>query len=312
MKNFRVLNREEIEDKKWDASIKNANNGLPYAYSFYLDLCCDEWIGLVWDDYEAVCPLPFTIKFGLKLGLQPPFTQQLGYFGKKPAQIEAISEITAYLNQNFSFYNYNLNFQNSIGEINARVKYYPTHHLKLSAKIEDIRKGYGSRRKRDLKKAGKNQLSIIRDDNIESTIDLVRKQFGRQEITITAKHLLKLSALLYNLKKRNMLKVYNAYSNRNEHLSSSAFIIDRDIAISLVIANSEEGLQCGSNTLIFDQFIADHCESDMVLDFEGSKIKGISDYFKSFGATEVNFANLQKQNGFISAIIKSYLRFKNK
>ena len=47
----------QIDKSKWDDCMDRADNGLIYAYSFYLDQMAKHWDALVFNDYEAVMPL---------------------------------------------------------------------------------------------------------------------------------------------------------------------------------------------------------------------------------------------------------------
>src|SRR5687768_17286505 len=78
---IQYLEQKEIDKQKWDRCIDNAADGLIYGYSFYLDSMADDWCGLVLNDYEAVMPLPFRKKFGMRYVYQPAFIAQLGVFG---------------------------------------------------------------------------------------------------------------------------------------------------------------------------------------------------------------------------------------
>ncbi len=79
---IRYLTYQQIDKTKWDACIDNAENGLVYAYSFYLDAMAKNWDGLVLNEYEAVMPLTWNKKYSIHYLYQPPFTACLGVFGK--------------------------------------------------------------------------------------------------------------------------------------------------------------------------------------------------------------------------------------
>ena len=76
------LTYQQIIKTKWDACIDKADNGLIYAYSFYLDAMAKHWDALVMNDYEAVMPLTWNKKYSIHYLYQPPFTACLGVFGK--------------------------------------------------------------------------------------------------------------------------------------------------------------------------------------------------------------------------------------
>ena len=45
--NIQYLTHEQIDKTKWDNCIHTADNGLIYAYSFYLDAMSKQWDALV-------------------------------------------------------------------------------------------------------------------------------------------------------------------------------------------------------------------------------------------------------------------------
>ena len=57
---------KEIDFKKWDNCIESAINRNIYATTWYLDLVCKNWDALILNDYEAVMPLPWNKKWGVK------------------------------------------------------------------------------------------------------------------------------------------------------------------------------------------------------------------------------------------------------
>jgi hypothetical protein len=140
---IRYLKRQEIDPVKWDACIDGASNGLIYAYSFYLDHMAAQWDALVWNDYDAVMPLTWNKKWGIKYLYQPPLTQQLGVFIKKQIedpkqpkdpkepisqkefqdQTESLSQLVlAFLDEaalHFRFAEIFLNYKNEITEIES-------------------------------------------------------------------------------------------------------------------------------------------------------------------------------------------------
>ncbi|MDC1508967.1 peptidase dimerization domain-containing protein, partial [Saprospiraceae bacterium] len=70
---IKLLHRNEIDANKWDTRVALSSNGLPYTLSSYLDLVTDSnWSALVRGDYVSIFPLPFEMKMGLKMYLQPP------------------------------------------------------------------------------------------------------------------------------------------------------------------------------------------------------------------------------------------------
>ena len=80
--NIKYIPYGQLDKMKWDSCITNADNGLIYAYSFYLDQMYRQWDALVLNDYEAVMPMTWNKKYGISYLYQPFLTAQLGVFGK--------------------------------------------------------------------------------------------------------------------------------------------------------------------------------------------------------------------------------------
>src|SRR5215212_843413 len=80
--NIQYFTQQEIDKRKWDACIGQANNGLVYGYSYYLDHMAKHWDALVLNDYEAVMPLTWNRKYGFYYIYQPFACALLGVFGK--------------------------------------------------------------------------------------------------------------------------------------------------------------------------------------------------------------------------------------
>ena len=91
------VKRAALDVEKYDSCIENSIQSRIYAFSWYLDIVADHWDVLVLNDYEAVMPLPWKQKFGLKYITQPYFCQQLGIFSvekiSKEIQLQFIKKI---------------------------------------------------------------------------------------------------------------------------------------------------------------------------------------------------------------------------
>ena len=77
------LTYQEIDKAKWDDCINQSINKLIYAESVYLDAMAENWDAIIMNDYEAVMPLTWKKKFGIKYLYQPAFIQQGGIFSRK-------------------------------------------------------------------------------------------------------------------------------------------------------------------------------------------------------------------------------------
>ncbi|MEQ1554762.1 MAG: hypothetical protein ABL929_11315, partial [Ferruginibacter sp.] len=106
---------KDIDKTKWDACVINAHNSLIYVHSFYLDNCTNKnWDALILNDYEAVLPITFRKKIGIKYLYQPAFLQQAGIFSANVLSKELINEFILLLMSKFKFAEINFNYATEV------------------------------------------------------------------------------------------------------------------------------------------------------------------------------------------------------
>ena len=66
MNEIRFLKRNEINERAWNECVEKSVYSLPYAYVWYLDAVAENFDALVLNNYEAVFPLVWLKKFGIK------------------------------------------------------------------------------------------------------------------------------------------------------------------------------------------------------------------------------------------------------
>ncbi|RYY85548.1 MAG: hypothetical protein EOO15_16730 [Chitinophagaceae bacterium] len=68
---IRYLPHAEIDKARWDNALMRCPNATLYATSRYLDHMSPGWDALVQGDYDALFPLPWRSKWGLRYVYQP-------------------------------------------------------------------------------------------------------------------------------------------------------------------------------------------------------------------------------------------------
>ena len=106
------IEHKNIDFIKWDKTILSSEFPFVFAQSFYLNATCPNWDALIIGDYESVFPITQKIKFGFKYLPQPPFTSQLGAYGKLSLEIEQI--FYDYIISNYKLIDLELNVSNQI------------------------------------------------------------------------------------------------------------------------------------------------------------------------------------------------------
>ena len=89
---IRLVKREEIDDKAWDRCIASSLRPLVYANSWYLDIVCEQWEGIVFQEilgsYSLVLPIPIMTKWNRPFVRMPLFCQQLGVFASTDCSLQ--------------------------------------------------------------------------------------------------------------------------------------------------------------------------------------------------------------------------------
>jgi len=278
------LQRDQLDITKYDTCIKLSVNARIYAYSWYLDIVADNWDALVLNDYEAVMPLPWRQKYFIKYIYPPAWTQQLGVFSSTNVSEKLVLDFIRAIPKKFKKVTIQFNSENKFEHKNVtkRVNYI----LPLDKDYSEIYIGFNKNRKRDLKKAITRCNVNIKTISSNEFLDFylsVPKNY------VVTSHQIKGIKKLVNLQ-------HKAIQIRGIYLAdtleaSILFLIDTKRIINLVPVTTDFGKENGLTTLILNDMIKKSEDSTKTLDFEGSMVKGVADFYKSFGS-ELEYYNL--------------------
>ena len=287
---IRYLKNNEIDLTKYDTCIKTSINSRIYAFSWYLDCVADNWDILVLNDYEAVMPLPWRQKYFIKYIYPPAWTQQLGVFSSNEISEKLVLDFIHAIPKKFKKITIQFNSENIFQYKNVieRVNYV----LPLNKSYSEIYKGFNQNRKRDLKKALKNNNAKIKTISSKEFLDFylnVPKNYAVNKNQIET--LMKLVS-----SKNDAIQIVGIY-NAGILEASILFLIDTNRIINLVPVTTDFGKENGLTTLILNNMIKNHENSTKILDFEGSMIEGVASFYESFGAEKefyklISFVNV--------------------
>jgi hypothetical protein len=289
------LTHHKINLQKWDACIKNACNSLVYAESWYLDVVSPNWEALVMGDYEYVMPLPVKEKYGLFFLVQPRLTQQLGVFSAH--QIE--EHIMERFIQKIPYRSYHLNL-NEHNKCRQGVKL-PNYMLDLSKDYDSISSAYSTNTKRNIKKACSYE-NIIIEKNVWPTRfwELIHDKEKGDDIFVN-----KLTTIAYE---REKLVIYGAVNEDEVLVSALCLLYSPQRIIYLLPVSNKEGKKTLAMFRIVDAIIKDYANSNLILDFEGSKIDGIARFYQGFGAKLHHYYEIKRWS--INDFIKRFCFWK--
>ncbi|MGV3768202.1 MAG: hypothetical protein ACO1NW_18870 [Chitinophagaceae bacterium] len=274
------ITRDHLDTKAYDACIEQDHNGNIYAQSWYLDRMATHWDILVKGNYEAVMPLPWRKKYGVKYLYMPAFTPMLGIYGAgadrlTQAFLEAIPS-------SFRFWEISLHKGNPIPaewQPSARANYV----LPLQQDYTALFSGYKQNIQRNCKKAMNLGCSVVRGFPVSEVTAIAKTQL--QPISnISDQDFTHFEALYRFLEPQGRAITYGVKDAGGKLLSSCVFFFSHGRAYYILVGNHPNGRTLGASHALIDGFIRDHAGQDLILDFEGSDIRNLAYFYSSFGS----------------------------
>ena len=279
-----IIARKDINEKAWNDLVEEKSEGLPYAFTWYLDAVTDDWYAVVFDNYKAVFPFQIKKKWGLKYSLQAFLTQQLGLIGGNDELLEkALKEIE----KKVWHYHLQLNSFNHAkkGVISIRKNF----ELPLNLDYLNLQRQYNTNCKRNIKKVPKEVKIIIDTTFSDDDINFIKSY---SKLSLNKDNLLKLRKLLFNAQNEKTLQIAKAYKEK-ELLSLVILIKTKKRIVYLISVSSQEGLKNKAMFKIVDDLIRQYAGTNLLLDFEGSNMENIARFYKGFGSIQVNYQEIK-------------------
>lgn len=291
---IKYVKNSEINKERWDECIRTATHGLVYAYSYYLDTMSPGWDALVWNNYEIVMPLTRKSKWGIAYLYQPFLTAQLGIFGKKISSGD-LSAFLESVTRHFRFIEISLNHSNN----NVLPADFGTRRsnfvLPLQAPYEILKTHYSENTRRNIKKCEQGGAIIQSSIDVEKLIALASRQMQLQG-NKPGENVERFRVLYHILAEKKMATAYGVFSKDGNLLASAAFFFSHSRAFYILVGNNPEGRSSGASHALIDAFIKDNAGQNIVLDFEGSDIPSLAQFYSSFGATDEPYPAIRINN----------------
>ncbi|MFO7869028.1 MAG: hypothetical protein R6U95_07000 [Bacteroidales bacterium] len=277
---IQYFSHSQIDTAKWDACIDKSYNAEVYAYSWFLNSVSPGWNAVVMDDYEVVMPIPEKKMYGVSYVVQPPYCQKLGIFSPEPLPVQIRKKFTRFLKRYVSvrfFSNIPLRTWNKHIEE-------PNFELDISQSCDDIYSQFNKNTCRNIKKA----YSVIHEVVSVSVDDVIQFYNYNVPHSLPQSYWRVLEHLLRVFYSKNILQCLAVYSG-NSIIAVAVFIISKHKAYYFLAASNAEGKEKRAMFAIIDSFIRSYSQSISVLDFEGSNVSGVANFYKGFGAKLVPY-----------------------
>jgi len=296
---IQYVDHHQIDPTKWDSAILRSPHPLAYGLFEYLNAVCEsQWDALIYNDYEAVFPLPFKKKFGIKYLVQPVFCQQLGAFGSNvnvstndflSAIPKRFFRVRLQLNPYFDQTNEIESIQTKPAGIIASSGKLTTKTnmtIKLSQPLD-----YNKDCKKNLHRLAELPIEYkINAISIRDAIDTYRKAWGKQNPEIGDE----LYQLFANACTEKLSFTVTAHHQKEGDLLGAAIFLitpeNTKRSLHYVCAGpTEAGKSIGVMHGIIDFILNRYKGENMLFDFEGSSIASVASFYKKFGANEEPF-----------------------
>ncbi|MFT3910713.1 MAG: hypothetical protein QM737_14945 [Ferruginibacter sp.] len=275
---------KEIDKTKWDNCIQHAVNGFIYANSFYLDALAQNWDALVLNDYEAVMPLTWRSKWGIRYLYQPSFIQQLGIFYTNELSEKHTRAFLEAAFERFKFAEITLNYSNKIDWADDNIKTNQRNNfmLDLNRSYEALYDNYDPSFTKSLRRVRKFNLVYLESMNFKRIIDLYKELYGRKMSSISDRSYVQLQSICNRLLKEKNVIVRLVRNSENRLLAAVVMLKYQNRLYNIISCISGEGKRREANYLLYDNLINEFANSPLMLDFEGSDIEGVAAFYKKF------------------------------
>ncbi|HEV2481631.1 MAG TPA: GNAT family N-acetyltransferase [Puia sp.] len=280
---IRYVSHQHIDAARWDTCIDQATNPLIYSCHFYLDhMAAGQWDALILGDYEAVMPLTWRRKYGIRYLYQPPFTQQTGIFSPQPLPAALIDAFFKTVHDHFRFAEIFLNGSNLHPGLQPCANYI----LPLDATYARIAAKYKKDLQRNLKHAARFPFLYSTEPDLGLTLESYRREYGARTPHIGPGDYARFATLCHYCHTRDQLVLRAAATPDGEIMATALLLRDRHRLYLLQSTTPAAGRPKEANHFLLDQLIREWAESGLTLDFEGSELPGVAHFYKNFGSID--------------------------
>lgn len=284
---IRFLKNNELDYSKWDNVVDLSPQGKIYYYSWYLDVIHPSWNAYVLGDYEMIMPILNKKKYFISYVITPIFIQETGVLSKNDSTVE-ISSFIKPLSQSIHYVNLFLSTGNYLNQSNLKVHFRKAQHISLNQSYESIYTAYSSHLKRNLRKACKNQLKIVTNENSDAVVDFFKLNRGgvlKELSDVHFESLKKIFKIILDNKKGSVFSVYH----NDELIANAFFIYSNNQVIYFKGSSNKKGRNLSAMHFLMDEVIKSNVFKSDFFDFGGSNIDSVAQFNYNFGAKDYTY-----------------------
>lgn len=300
---IQFVTSDHIDPKRWDDAIYSSQFPSIFATYQFLSLSCKTWGALIDETYQTLIPLPYNVKFGVHYIYTPPFISRLGIFSSKSIDQQDILGMLSQIPSKFVLKELILNQCNDLDTGNL----FTSYDLSLNSSFDTLYSSFSSNTKRNIKDAETKGLTYSDHVEIEEVIQLFKQNRGKElSKKIPQNHYDILITLAKLAEKNDLLDKVAVRNSQGVLIAAALFLKDQDrIWFWFSGRNNEFADQKGMFFLI-NEYIKQHTNQQIILDFNGSNNPNIARFYAGFGSQKYTYPFYQSFNSFINPFIKVY------
>lgn len=271
---MKVLRRQDINVERWDTMIWHSDNALFYNLSWCLDSLCEDWVAILKDDYQSAIALPIKSKVGIRYAYNPFLFHRASAIGNwdKEELDEALWITAKYVDIRIR------------EKIEGAIEW-SNFELKLNANYLELVQGYSSNAKRNIKKGNAQNLTCKSQDNAALISFFFKENVSFNKLGIKEKE--------YENFEKLMLESFDCeighgfVVEKEAEVVAVAFFIEFNNRLTFVKGTSNSmGREHGAMHFMFDRVLSDYAGKPSTLDFSGSNVPSVAQFYKSLGAID--------------------------
>jgi hypothetical protein len=289
---IRYLKNREIDIIAWDKCIAASFNSSVYAFSWYLDLVCENWDALVEDDYRSVMPLPKHLFFGKDIIGLPYFLNELGIFSITPVNASKTKAFIEAIPHIFAYYQIILNKYNPVALKDTSFLMRTRYELDLIKPYYKLSGFYSPGLQQQIILAMARGFSFIMGLSPNDMIRFIVKKQFRLPKALTRHNFRLLRSVMAGLIRYKSGELYGVYDSHNELASIGLFAwINYQINLIFHVV-ADDRLNDFAHLFLIDRFVDKYSETNTTLVFDSAIIPLPKIDYKDFGARETNHVEI--------------------
>ncbi|MBN2481063.1 MAG: hypothetical protein JXB19_04945 [Bacteroidales bacterium] len=287
------LKHQDLETDKWDKCIKRSFNATIYAYSWYLDLFCEQWDALVEDDYQSVMPLMTKRVLGCDIICSYGPVRELGIFSRQPIHPEKTRQFLESIPRRFKYYSIVLNKYNPLGHSGLLTRKHTHYSLDLIRPYYRITRTFTPELRGELNRSVARQLSFVRGLTPNDVAMFLQVHRIPVDKTVSDNNYAVLRSMMAALIRSRSGEFFGVYDSHNNLTATAVFAMINDRIITLLLVADPEQIVENPHLFMIDRIIDKYSETRSTLSFECISDQFTPDVYASFGARETTLTEVR-------------------